>query len=153
PLVDLPVGPDMLIVVAYQLSDPGNLGTLIRTADAAGAGGVIVVTPSVDLYDPQTVRATMGSLFALPVIYPVAEAEFDRWVADVRAAGVALVVAGSSAHGRQDHFDVDYRRPVALLLGSERYGLPDPVRDKVDLLVRLPMAGSATSLNVSAAAA
>ncbi len=67
----LPLSTEMLVVVAYQLSDPGNLGSIIRTADAAGATGVVAVTPSVDLYDPQTVRATMGSLFALPVIYPV----------------------------------------------------------------------------------
>ncbi len=149
----LPLSAEMLVVVAYQLSDPGNLGAIIRTADAAGAAGVIAVTPSVDLYDPQTVRATMGSLFALPVVYPVEAVDLERWVAQVRAAGVPLCVVASSAHGRQDYFEADYRRPVALLVGNERYGLPPEVRDKADLLVRLPMAGRATSLNVSAAAA
>jgi TrmH family RNA methyltransferase len=153
PLSILPPGPEMMVIVAYQLSDPGNLGTIIRTADAAGATGVAVVTPSVDLYDPQTVRATMGSLFALPVAYPVGEADLDRWVAGVRASGIPLVLVGSSAHGTRDHFAVDYRQPLALLLGSERNGLPDDVRRRADLLVRLPMVGRATSLNVSAAAA
>jgi TrmH family RNA methyltransferase len=153
PLSALPLSAEMLVVVAYQLSDPGNLGAIIRTADAAGATGVIVVTPSVDLYDPQTVRATMGSLFALPVIYPVEAASLEHWVGEVRAVGVPLCVVASSAHGRQDYFEVDYRRPLALLVGNERYGLPPDVRDQADLLVRLPMTGRATSLNVSAAAA
>jgi TrmH family RNA methyltransferase len=153
PLSALPLSAEMLVVVAYQLSDPGNLGAIIRTADAAGATGVIAVTPSVDLYDPQTVRATMGSLFALPVIYPVEPVDLERWVGQVRAAGVPLCVIASSAHGRQDYSEVDYRRPLALLVGNERYGLPPDLRDRADLLVRLPMSGRATSLNVSAAAA
>ena len=153
PLSALPISAEMLVVVTYQLSDPGNLGAIIRTADAAGATGVIVVMPSVDLYDPQSVRATMGSLFALPVIYSVEAASLERWVDEVRAAGVPLCVAASSAHGRQDYFEVDYRRPLVLLVGNERYGLPLDVCDRADLLVRLPMTGRATSLNVSAAAA
>lgn len=153
PLSLVPSTPEMLLVVAYELSDPGNLGAIIRTADAAGATGVAVVTPSVDVYDPQTVRATMGSLFGLPVAYPVSDADLERWVAEVRSGGVPLVVVGSSAHGTQDHFAVDFRRPVALLLGNERSGLPDEVRRRADVLVRLPMVGRATSLNVSAAAA
>lgn len=153
PLSTLPLPADMLVVVAYQLSDPGNLGSIIRTADAAGATGVIVVAPSVDLYDPQTARATMGSLFALPVIYPVGPVDLERWIGQVRAVGVPLCVVASSAHGRQDYFEADYRRPLALLIGNERYGLPPIVRDRADLLVRLPMSGRATSLNASAAAA
>ena len=153
PLSGIPLSAEMLVVVAYQLSDPGNLGAIIRTADASGVTAVLVVTPSVDLYDPQTVRATMGSLFALPVIYPLEPVGLEHWVDQVRAAGVPLCVVASSAHGRQDYFDGDYRRPVALLVGNERQGLPPEVRDRADLLVRLPMAGRATSLNVSAAAA
>ena len=153
PLSALPISAEMLVVVACQLSDPGNLGAIIRTADAAGVTGVIAVTPSVDLYDPQTVRATMGSLFALSVIYPVDAVGLDRWVGEVRAAGVPLCIVASSAHGRQDYYDVDYRRPLALLVGNERHGLPPDLRDRADLLVRLPMFGRATSLNVSAAAA
>ena len=68
PLATIPLSDDMLVIVAYQLRDPGNLGSIIRTADAAGATGVVVVGPSVDVYDPHAVRATMGSLFALPVV-------------------------------------------------------------------------------------
>lgn len=153
PLAAIPLTPDLLVVVAWQLSDPGNLGAIIRTADAAGASGVIVVEPSVDLYDPQTVRATMGSLFALPVVRVADEAALPHWYARVRAAGLPLLVVASSAHGRQVHFDLDYRRPVVLLIGNERHGLPPAVREGADAVVRLPMAGRATSLNASAAAA
>lgn len=152
-LADIPPADDLLVIVAYQLRDPGNLGTIIRTADAAGATGVVIVEPSVDLYDPQTVRATMGSLFALPIVRLVGEAALSRWHQDLRAAGLPLLVVASSAHGQQAHFEVDYGRPLTLLVGSERHGLPPPVREEADVLVRLPMTGRATSLNVAAATA
>ncbi len=153
PLAAIPLTADLLVLVAYQLNDPGNLGSLIRTADAAGASGVVVVEPSADLTDPQAVRATMGSLFALPVVRLEDEAALAPWYAQVRAAGLPLHIVATSAHGPLVHFDADYRRPVVLLLGNESHGLPEPVRDQADVTVRLPMRGRATSLNVSAAAA
>jgi TrmH family RNA methyltransferase len=113
----------------------------------------VVVEPSVDLYDPQAVRASMGSLFALPVVRLAEEAVLDSWYKEIRAEGWPLMVVSSSAHGQRLHSDVDYRRPVVLLLGSEREGLPDEVQSGADVTVHLPMAGRATSLNVSAAAA
>ncbi len=152
-LADIPLLDDLLVIVAYQLRDPGNLGAIIRTADAAGATAVVVVEPSVDLYDPQTVRATMGSLFALPIVRLADGAVLPRWYGGMRAAGLPLMVVASSAHAAQIHYEADYRRPVALLVGSERHGLPQPVRDSADLRVRLPMIGRATSLNVAAATA
>lgn len=152
-LADISPAGDLLVLVAYQLRDPGNLGTIIRTADAAGASGVVVVEPSVDLYDPQTVRATMGSLFALPVVRLGDETSLEDWCRELRVTGLPLLVVASSAHGQRLHYEVEYRRPLVLLLGSERYGLPLPVREQADVLVRLPMIGRATSLNVSAAAA
>jgi TrmH family RNA methyltransferase len=153
PLAAIPLSEDLLVLVAYQLSDPGNLGSIIRTADAVGASGVVVVEPSVDLYDPQTVRATMGSFFTLPLVRLNEGAALVPWYEQVRAAGLPLLVAATSAHGQQVHFDVNYCRPVALLIGSERDGLPPEVRASADVTVRLPMAGRATSLNVSAATA
>ena len=152
-LSEIPLVDDLLVVVAYQLRDPGNLGTIIRTADAAGATGVVVVEPSVDLYDPQSVRATMGSLFALPIVRLADATPLSPWFDDVRAAGLPLQVVASSAHAPQPYYEADYRRPLVLLVGSERHGLPQPVRDSADLQVRLPMAGRATSLNVAAATA
>jgi tRNA G18 (ribose-2'-O)-methylase SpoU len=152
-LATIPLSDDMLVVVAYQLRDPGNLGSIIRTADAAGATGVIVVGPAADIYDPRAVRATMGSLFALPIVRLPCDAALSPWYAEVRAAGMPLFVVASSAHGQQDYFDVNYCRPLALLVGSERHGLPASVCARADAFVRLPMTGRATSLNASAAAA
>jgi TrmH family RNA methyltransferase len=153
PLAAIPWSEDLLVVVAHQLRDPGNLGAVVRTADAAGASGVVVVEPSVDLYDPQTVRATMGSLFALPIVRLEDEASLETWYAELRATGLPLLVVASSAHGQVLYHDVDYGRPVVLLLGSERHGLPEGIKQGADVVVRLPLAGRATSLNVSAAAA
>jgi RNA methyltransferase, TrmH family len=153
PLSAIPAGEDLLVVVAYQLQDPGNLGSIVRTVDAAGASGLVVVGPSADLYDPQAVRATMGSLFALPIVWLDDAGALRPWFGDLRAEGLPLLVVASSAHGRETHFDVGYCRPVVLLVGSERYGLPAEVREMADVDVRLPMAGRATSLNVSAATA
>ena len=153
PLASIPISEDLLVIVACQLRDPGNLGTIIRTADASGASGVVVVEPAVDLYDPQTVRATMGSLFALPIVRLEDETALAPWYAGLRAAGLPLLVVASSAHGERVYFDLDYRRPLVILVGSERYGLPEPIRLGADVVVRLPMAGRATSLNVAAATA
>lgn len=152
-LADIPLHDDLLIIVAYQLRDPGNLGTIIRTADAIGATGVVIVEPSVDLYDPQTVRATMGSLFALPIVRLADEAAFPHWVEGLRSGGLALLVVASSAHAAQLHYEADYSHPLVLLVGSERHGLPQSVRESADIQVRLPMTGRATSLNVAAATA
>jgi TrmH family RNA methyltransferase len=143
----------MLVVVACQLRDPGNLGAIIRTADAANATGMIMVEPSVDLYDPRTIRATMGSLFALPVVRLRDETALAAWYPEVRDSGLPLLVVASSARARQVYYDLDYGRPLVLLVGSERHGLPASVREAADVVVRLPMAGRATSLNVSAATA
>ena len=151
-LADIPLVAGMLVIVAHQLANPGNLGSVIRTADAAGATGVVVMEPSADLYDPQTVRATMGSLFALPIVRLEADGLLAPWYAQVRASGLPLLVVGTSARGPQLYYEVDYRRPLVLLLGSERHGLPEPMRQQADVVVRLPMSGTSTSLNVSAAA-
>jgi TrmH family RNA methyltransferase len=153
PLTAIPLSDQFLVIVAYQLSGPGNLGSIIRTADAAGATGVVIVEPSADLYDPQTVRATMGSLFALPIVRLADEAFLASWYAEVRSPEPSLLVVASSAHGAKDHFDVAYDRPLVLVVGNERQGLPESVRETADVTVRLPMTGRATSLNVSAATA
>lgn len=153
PLNSLPQHKDMLVVVACQLRDPGNLGSILRTCDAAGATGLVIFEPSVDLYDPQAIRATMGSLFSVPVVRLRDTQVLDLWCDEMRRTGVPLLLVASSAHGQQHHYDVDYCRPVVLFVGSERSGLPESLRAGADVNVRLPMVGRATSLNVSAATA
>jgi TrmH family RNA methyltransferase len=148
-----PAVDDLLVVVTHQLRDPGNLGSIVRTCDAAGATGLVVIEPAADLYDPQAVRATMGSLFALPIVRLPDETELVPWYAALRVSGLPLQVVASSAHGQHSHYDVDHRRPTVLLIGGERRGLPADLLASADLSVYLPMAGRATSLNVSAATA
>jgi TrmH family RNA methyltransferase len=152
-LHEIPLRSDLFVIVAWQLQTPGNLGAIIRTADAAGAHAVVIVEPSVDLYDPDTIRATMGSLYALPIALVRDESDLHTWFAGVRGTGIPLQILGTTAHATRLIWDVDCRGPLALLIGSEKDGLPEHIRSTVDVLARLPMMGSASSLNVSAATA
>jgi len=135
------------ILVLDRLQDPGNLGTLIRTADAVGAHGVVLIEPCVDPYDPKTVRSTMGSIFSVPL---------------ARASDVNSVFGWLRRDGRRAvGADVGVDRPVwdtnalagriGLFLGNEARGLSDDVRSGIEAFVGLPMAGSAESLNVAVA--
>lgn len=128
------------VIVADQLADPGNLGTILRSCEAAGVGAVVLTSGSVDPFNPKVVRASAGALFHVPVI-----------VADlgaVRDAGMRLL--GSSSHLGERHTDVDWSGRVALLLGNEAHGLPDDT--PVDGWVRIEHRGRAESLNVAMAA-
>ena len=147
-LEDLPVGAHTLLVVLDELQDPGNLGATIRTADAAGAAGVVVLGTSADLYDPKTVRSTMGSLFSLPVVRLMDKEVFIGWV---RRRGIRIIV--SSVHGEHLYFNEDYRGDIALLVGNEARGVDPLLRARADATVRIPMAGRADSLNAASAAA
>lgn len=134
------------VVIAAGLADPGNAGTLLRTAEAAGAGGVILTEGSVDVYNPKCVRASAGALFHVPVVPDVALGDLGAWCRRQR-----LAVVGTAAHGGTPYDRCDLARPVALVLGSESHGLPRALR--VDELVTIPHAGRAESLNVAMAAA
>jgi tRNA G18 (ribose-2'-O)-methylase SpoU len=135
-----------LLVVLDRPASPGNLGSVIRSADALGADGVVVVGHAADLYDPQTVRASQGSLFAVPVVRIDSPEELEP-----RLEG--LQVVGTSAHGDVELAEVDLRRPTALVLGNETKGLSWGWRERSDVLVRIPQRGSASSLNLAAAGA
>ena len=131
-----------------RVRDPGNLGTVIRTADAVGAAGVILVGDTVDPFGLETVRATMGSLFAVPVARASQEA-FLAW----RAEFDGLVV-GTHLKGAVDYRSIDYSgRPVLLVMGNEQQGLPDRLAEACDRLARIPQAGRADSLNLAVATA
>lgn len=129
-----------------RVRDPGNLGTIIRTADAAGASGVILVGESTDPFSLETVRATMGSIFAVPVLRASPEA-FLEWRRSVR---VHLV--GTHLAGAVDYRTIDYRsQPVVLLMGNEQAGLPEALASACDALALIPQAGRADSLNLAIA--
>jgi len=146
-LAELPVRPDSVFVALHEVANPGNLGTIIRTADAAGAAGVILVGPATDPFDTVAVRASMGALFSVPVAAEPAPEGFLRWCRD---HGIAVAAASGSAQGSL--WDVVLPRPVAILLGSEGAGLPDELLAAGDLRVRIPMTGTAESLNLAIAA-
>ncbi|NML75094.1 RNA methyltransferase [Rhizobium sp. S-51] len=133
-------------VALDRVRDPGNLGTIIRTADAAGASGVILVGDCTDPFSLETVRATMGSLFAVPLV-KTTPADFLRWKKDCGVRLVATHLAGAV-----DYRTIDYRsKPVVLMMGNEQSGLPDDLAAAADSLARIPQTGRADSLNLAVA--
>ena len=151
-LARIPVGLAMLGVVADRPASPGNLGTLIRSADAFGASGVIVTGHAADPYDPRSVRASTGSLFSLPVVRVASHRPVLDWVAAIRAGGVDVRLVGTDEHGALDVTGVDFTRPTLLLVGNETAGLSAAWREACDELARIPMLGTASSLNAAMAA-
>ncbi|MFW8586958.1 TrmH family RNA methyltransferase [Rhizobium beringeri] len=135
-------------VALDRVRDPGNLGTIIRTADAAGASGIILVGETTDPFSLETVRATMGSVFAVPVARATPE-EFIAWR---KSAGVSVVATHLA--GAVDYRTIDYRKkPVVLLMGNEQSGLPEQLAKEADALARIPQQGRADSLNLAVATA
>jgi TrmH family RNA methyltransferase len=147
-LATLPVTPGAVFVALHEIGNPGNLGTIIRTADAAGAAGVVLIGAAADPFDPAAVKASMGALFTVPVARAADPAEFFAW-----AAGSTVTVITTSAKARTSFWEAAYPRPGALLLGAEGAGLPETVLAAGDVQARIPMAGTAESLNLAVAAA
>ena len=144
-------GDGFLGVVLDRPASPGNIGSVIRSADALGAHGVVVTGHAADVYDPRCVRASTGSLFALPVVRVPGHREVAAWVAAQRARGCPVVLAAADERGDKDVFDFDFTQPTLLLAGSESAGLSAAWRELSDVVVRIPMAGAASSLNVASA--
>ena len=142
-------GERFLGVVLDRPASPGNLGSIIRSADAFGADGIIVAGHAADVYDPRTVRASTGSLFARPVVRCPSHREVAAWVAARRAADGPVVLAGTDEHGDLDVFDFDFTQPVLLVVGNEATGLSGAWRELCDQVVRIPMTGAASSLNAA----
>jgi TrmH family RNA methyltransferase len=143
-------GPRLVAVLA-NVRDPGNAGTVLRTADAAGADGVVFTAASVDPYNSKCVRSSAGSLFHLPV---VAGHELAAAVGELRAAGLQVLAAdGSAEHLLEAADGPDLTRPTAWLFGNEAWGLPDELLALADSVVAVPIYGKAESLNLAAAAA
>jgi RNA methyltransferase, TrmH family len=152
PLADVLAARPRRVAVLASVRDPGNAGTVLRCADAAGADAVVLTDASVDVYNPKAVRASAGSLFHLPVVtgVPVAEA-----VAGLRAAGLRVLAADGAGECDLDaELDAGtLAAPTAWLFGNEAWGLPPEVRALADAAVRVPIHGRAESLNLATAAA
>jgi TrmH family RNA methyltransferase len=135
-----------LVLVLASVRDPGNAGTLVRTARAVGADAVCFTTGSVDPYGPKTVRASAGSLFGLKVVHSIPTVE-----AATHLRGMGLMLLGADARAPTSMYDADLRRPVAFVVGNEAWGLPEEISEALDARVSIPMPGPVESLNVSVA--
>lgn len=139
-----------LVLIAAQVRDPGNAGALIRCADAFGADAVVLTTGSVDLYNPKVVRASVGSLFHLPI---VRNAALGSVVDTCRDAGLRVLAGEGTGEARLDRLGAELARPTAWLFGNEAWGLPARDAALADARVAVPIFGRAESLNLATAAA
>lgn len=151
-LTSIAPAPGLLVVVFDRPSTPGNIGTLVRSADAFGAAAVIVTGHAADPYDPKSVRASTGSLFALPVLRADSHREVLDWAGQLRADGLPLKIIGTDEHGTVDVADYDLTGPRLVLIGNETHGLSASWRQSCDTMVRIPITGAASSLNAATAA-
>jgi TrmH family RNA methyltransferase len=143
-------GPVGLVTIAAEVRDPGNAGTLVRTSDAFGADAVVLAGQSVDLHNPKTVRASVGSVFHLPVAQ---EPDPEAAVAGARAAGLVVLAADGAGELSLDDAGDVLAGPCAWLFGNEARGLPAELAAQADHRVRIPIPGRAESLNLATAAA
>ena len=144
---DLSVGPAALTVLCQGVEKPGNLGAMLRTADAAGVEAVVAADPVTDWGNPNLVRASKGTVFSVPVCSDNTASTIG-WLQE---RGIAIVATTPDTD--LDYTDVDYTGPVAIAVGAEKYGLTDEVLAAAAYRVRIPMAGRANSLNVATSAA
>lgn len=147
PLESLPVTPDAIFVAASDVGDPGNLGTILRTMDGMGAAGLVLVGQTTDPFHPTAVKASMGTLFNIPVAAVEGMDALWGW-----AEQHDLFTIATSGRAPRDYRDPGYRFPALLLLGSEAEGLPADVIERADRAVSIPMVGTASSLNLAVAA-
>jgi TrmH family RNA methyltransferase len=150
----LPEKPTPLLALVDRPANRGNLGTIIRSCDALGVDALVVTGHSVDLYDPETVVATMGSFFALPIVRMESAAALDDWIATLRGRYCDFQVIGTSAHGDAALDAVDLTLPTLLLIGNETNGLSHRLTQLCDRMAIIPMTeqSEASSLNVACAA-
>lgn len=146
-LDDLRLGPAPLLIVAESIEKPGNLGAILRTADAARVDAVLVCDPRVDAYSPNVVRASRGTIFTVPVV----ETKSPQTLVYLQQHGIQVLAATPSAEAEYTHQDL--RKPLAVAVGTENEGLSDLWMNHADLRVKIPMLGRVNSLNVSIATA
>ncbi|MFX4261365.1 TrmH family RNA methyltransferase [Pelotomaculum propionicicum] len=144
---DLKIDEPALLVLVDGVQDPGNLGAIVRSADAAGAGGVVLLKGTADIYNPKALRATMGSIFHLPVIQGPAA---DEVIPYLSRRGIKIVAGDPRAS--KALFEIDFKVSCAIAVGGEAGGIGGLIKESVDELARIPMPGQAESLNVAISA-
>lgn len=147
----IPITRDLRVVVFDRPASPGNLGAIIRSCDALSAQGVVIVGHAVDLYDPETISATTGSFFPLPVVRVPGPRDLLPWLEAIRRAIGPIQVVGTSEKATTHIFAHNFTRPTVLVVGNETWGLSAGLQALCDTMVTIPMYGSATSLNVACA--
>lgn len=140
--------PGSLFLILDTLQDPGNMGTIFRTAEAAGVDGILMNRDCVDVYSPKVVRATMGAMFRMPFIVTD---DLPAAIRQLKAQGVTVYAA--HLKGTRAHWDFDYRTPTAFMIGNEGNGLQEEIAETADHYLRIPMCGQTESLNAGVAAA
>lgn len=146
-LETLPVKTNDLWIALDAVSDPGNLGTIMRTADAVGSRGIILIGHATDPYDPSAVKASMGAVFSLDLVrsdWP----DFNTWQTSHQ-----MMMVGTSDSAQKDYQAIRYQRPLVLLMGSERHGLSTEMEEACSKMARIPMEGRSDSLNLAVATA
>ena len=146
-LADLPLSGSPLVLVLERVEKPGNLGAVLRSADAAGVDAVLVCDPLTDLYNPNLIRASLGALFSVPTVACSSQEAYD-WLS---AHGIVILTA--QLQDSKLYYDTDMVRPTAIVFGAEDTGLSPFWRERADAHIRIPMAGAMDSLNVSVSAA
>lgn len=139
---------NLRLLVGIEIQDPGNLGTMIRSADASGTTGIILSKGTVDPYNPKVVRSTMGSIFRVPIIEVD---DLHELLKELKSKGIRVI--GSSLTAGKSHWNVDLTGKIAMLIGNEGSGISNEVLSLCDLLVKIPIFGKAESLNAAMASA
>jgi TrmH family RNA methyltransferase len=140
-------GANPFIIVVHDLRDPGNIGAIIRTADAVNATAVVITGDSADIYNPKVVRATAGSILNVPIIHDDIESALNFF------KRMKISVLATHVYAEESLYSVDLTRPMSFIIGNEGQGLPESVVQKADLKIKIPMPGKAESLNASVAGA
>ncbi|MGO2606024.1 MAG: RNA methyltransferase [Brachybacterium tyrofermentans] len=143
--------PTAVVVVFDRPSGPGNIGSLARTVDALGAEGLVITGHSADAWDPAAIRASTGSIFAVPVVRQASHREVLAWVQEQREQGVPWTVVGLDEAGGFELAQTDLTGPVLIVVGNETIGMSAGWREACDVIAEIPMGGSASSLNASVA--
>lgn len=136
-----------LLLVTENVQDPGNLGTMFRTAEGAGVTGILMSRDTVDIFNPKTIRSTMGSIYRMPFLYTE---DLKKDISELQKEGVHFYAA--HLKGKASYDEADYQKPSAFLIGNEGNGLTTEIADLADIYIRIPMEGKLESLNAAMAA-
>jgi TrmH family RNA methyltransferase len=147
----IPLNAVPLIAAFDRPASPGNIGTLLRSLDAFGGSALVTTGHAADPYDPKCIRASTGSIFSVPVVRAPSHREVFDWIDTTRSGGTDLIVVGTDEAGEADVADTDLRRASLVVVGNETAGMTEAWRDRCDVLIRIPMGGTASSLNAATA--